>query len=296
MRITKRQLNKIIESYIFEKMRSGRGQASASTGGSGNFGSSNNETGKGDVKVKVSGGDYPQANVDAVIRELEAVGITNKNAIVGVLSVVAKESNFVPKQERGYSGTSLSRIKEVFGKNTIQVNVPGTDIKKGTKFLSLKDSVIEKLKNSNEDFFNALYGGRIGNGNFESGDGWKFRGRGYNQLTGRSNYRKAGFENDPEAVNDPNNAAKVVAKFMTEFHPNVWTPEELNSASNPEEGAKMAADINGGQRNKTRARRNAIARLPHFTITSGGEIKSGEREEETELMPFEIEDDKNEDN
>tara|TARA_X000001388_G_C2222735_1_gene119881 strand:- start:1422 stop:1799 length:378 start_codon:yes stop_codon:yes gene_type:complete len=121
-------------------------------------------------------------------------------------------------------------------------------------------------------FFNVLYGGWLGNNC--DGDGWKYRGRGFNQLTGRSNYKKAGFESNPDAVNEPAGAAKVVAMFMTKFHTNVWTPEQLNSAKTPEDGAKMAADINGGQKNKTRARRNALARLDQFKSIFGAEKDS----------------------
>lgn len=39
-----------------------------------------------------------------------------------------------------------------------------------------------------EKIANKVYGGRMGNGLEASGEGWKFRGRGYIQLTGKDNY------------------------------------------------------------------------------------------------------------
>lgn len=55
-----------------------------------------------------------------------------------------------------------------------------------------------------EAIANRVYANRIGNGDEASGDGWRYRGRGALQLTGKANYRSfekyLGKEIDPEEV------------------------------------------------------------------------------------------------
>lgn len=66
----------------------------------------------------------------------------------------------------------------------------------------LKDSEIKKLLNNKEDFANTAYANRMGN--TDPGDGYKYRGRGYIQITGKDNYKIiADALGKPEILENP---------------------------------------------------------------------------------------------
>jgi len=55
-----------------------------------------------------------------------------------------------------------------------------------------------------EKIANVVYASRMGNGDTASGDGWKYRGRGAVQLTGKSNYQNfANHMNDQSIMTNP---------------------------------------------------------------------------------------------
>lgn len=141
-------------------------------------------------------------NRDIVIKELKAAGITNKYSIAGILSIIDKESGFKPQSEISYATTSNARIRSIFSKTN-----------------TLTDKQLDSLKTRPFDFFNFVYGGKHGNAENE---GYKYRGRGFNQLTFKGNYVKYGtligadLVNYPDLVNRPAIAAKVVAAYFKE--------------------------------------------------------------------------------
>lgn len=63
-----------------------------------------------------------------------------------------------------------------------------------------------------EKIANRVYASRMGNGNEASGDGWKYRGRGALQLTGKANYEAfAKYLGKPEIVTNPDLVATTYA-------------------------------------------------------------------------------------
>lgn len=65
-----------------------------------------------------------------------------------------------------------------------------------------------------ERIANRAYGSRMGNGNEASGDGWRYRGRGLVQITGRDNYEKYGIANDPDKALDPVKTVEILFDGM----------------------------------------------------------------------------------
>jgi putative chitinase len=58
---------------------------------------------------------------------------------------------------------------------------------------------------------NKVYGNRMGNGAEASGDGWKYHGRGFIQLTGKDNYAAFGKSIGADTVNNPDLVASQYA-------------------------------------------------------------------------------------
>ena len=84
---------------------------------------------------------------------------------------------------------------------------------------------------------NRVYAGKNGNGDEASGDGWKYRGRGLIQLTGRANYARFGMDTDPDAVSQPRLAAVTAASF--------WAANNLNRFADSAQWDAITRAVNG---------------------------------------------------
>lgn len=106
--------------------------------------------------------------------------------------------------------------------------------------------IAEQYAGKPELIANKSYGGRMGNGPESTGDGWKFRGRGLIQLTGRSNYTacsRAMFGDDtlvenPDILFDPYYAIHSACWF--------WDKNKLNQFADSGDFITMTKRINGG--------------------------------------------------
>jgi len=72
---------------------------------------------------------------------------------------------------------------------------------------------------------NKVYANRMANGSEASGDGYKFRGRGYIQLTGRDNYTQFG---KAIGVDIPSNPDLVSSKYALASAAWFWSKNGLN--------------------------------------------------------------------
>ena len=96
-----------------------------------------------------------------------------------------------------------------------------------------------------EKIANKVYANRMGNGSEASGDGWKHRGRGLIQLTGKNNYQAfAKWIGDDKILEDPDLVASEYAVHSAVFF---WDRNKLNEIADQDDVRKMTKRVNGGE-------------------------------------------------
>jgi putative chitinase len=109
-----------------------------------------------------------------------------------------------------------------------------------------------------ERLANHVYADRMGNGPPESGDGWRFRGRGLSHTTGRANYSRAAIRLGlplllrPELLEEPEHAVRSAVLF--------WDDARLNQFADRGLSDTITRRINGGT-NGLEDRRQMKARM-----------------------------------
>lgn len=107
------------------------------------------------------------------------------------------------------------------------------------------DAIAQDYAHQPERIANRAYADRLGNGDEESGEGWKFRGRGGLQQTGEESYLRFTRETGinvlalPDLLADPQHAFLGAAK--------VWTWKGLNVFADKNDIIEITHRISGGQ-------------------------------------------------
>lgn len=132
----------------------------------------------------------------AVINELNAEKIEDPTARAAIMAQIAHESG-------GF--TTLSE--------NLNYKAP-TLLKLFPKKFAGPDDAQQVASGGPQTVAERIYGGRMGNAPEGSGDGFKYRGRGFIQLTGKNNYKKFGYDGNPDDLTKPEGAAESAIKFM----------------------------------------------------------------------------------
>jgi putative chitinase len=111
-----------------------------------------------------------------------------------------------------------------------------------------------------ERIANRVYANRMSNGNEESGDGWRFRGRGCIQLTGRANYT-AYDQAVPENVLE--NVDLVAGAMALDSAGWFWKTNGLNKIADAGDVTAVTKRVNGGTHGLAdrQSRYNALIKL-----------------------------------
>ena len=154
---------------------------------------------------------FSKENGDFVLQAAQGASITDPKELANFMGQMQVESHGFTKMHENlnYSG---ERMLKVF---------PGRN---GMDTLEKANAV---AAGGPEKIAEAIYGGdwgkrKGGPGNTEAGDGWKFHGRGFVQLTGRYNYEHFGkalgldLVNHPDLAAEPANAAKIATQYWKE--------------------------------------------------------------------------------
>ena len=157
---------------------------------------------------------------------LNPAGINTKERVCMFLAQCGHESGgfSVNIENLNYSATSL---KAVFGKYF------------PTNLLA------EQYARQPEKIANRVYANRMSNGDEASGDGWKFRGRGFIQITGKYNYQQFSKDFGLDIVENPDLVSEdIVLSIKTAVW--FWNKNNLNVFADKEDLLTVTKRINGG--------------------------------------------------
>ena len=198
------------------------------------------------VAVKVK---EPEKWIDAVRLTCEEFGIDTPSRVAAFLAQTSHESAGYTMLEENlnYSDVTMAAVWPTrFAVQEPDPNRQGkTRAKKDAKGKNIPNAFAKALHRKPEAIANAVYSNRMGNGTIESGDGWKHRGMGAKQLTGKDNHKRCGdylgvdLVANPERLLEPIYAMRSAGWF--------WKTNNLNRFADAKDIKGMTKVINGGE-------------------------------------------------
>jgi len=179
------------------------------------------------INLSSLSGHVPDSVIEELPKTMETFKINTKLRLAHFLSQVAHESgNFKFIEENlNYSDKALLAV---FGKY-------------------FDEELAEEYHRQPEKIANRVYANRMENGNEDSGEGWKFRGRGYIQLTGKHNYSLFNEYVDEDVIETPDTVSEQYPLLSAGWF---WFENGLNrvadTGSDDEVVKKITRRVNGG--------------------------------------------------
>ena len=180
----------------------------------------------------------------------EIYEINTKYKIAHFLSQIAHESSFnVTSENLNYSE---NRMKQIFAcKKEGWNSTTNTCLITHRKRMNIWSNPSNYSKNP-QNLANYVYSNRLGNGNESSGDGYRYRGRGLIQLTGKSNYQVFTNTHNSKNINDQQdfiqNPDLIISskKYGTESAFIFWESRNINDKVNGSNVKEITLLVNGG--------------------------------------------------
>ncbi len=159
----------------------------------------------------------PRSRFFACLRKRLYAGTIPPGAVAGHEAIVDRWESLVPGGDRRQLAYVLATaFHETGGRlQPVEENLNYSAVGLRRTFpqrFSLEAA--EECARRPEAIANRAYANRMGNGDIDSGDGYRFRGRGLVQITGRANYRAFGIEDRPEAALEPERAVAILIDGM----------------------------------------------------------------------------------
>ena len=183
----------------------------------------------------------PEKWLDAVVATCQEFEINTPQRIAGFLAQTSHESGgyTMLSENLNYRAATLAAC---WPNRFAVVGADKKPIKENGKLVPT--AVANAIAGKPELIANLVYSSRMGNGPAESGEGWKFRGRGLKQLTGKDNYTRCGnalgvdLVENPDLLLEPMYAARSAGWF--------WKSNNLSSFADAGDIKGMTKKINGG--------------------------------------------------